>query len=341
MKRIEKLHSLGQSIWYDNIQRRLLENGEMEELIRRGDIRGVTSNPSIFNNAIAKTNDYDAALKPMAWAGWTADQIFEQLALEDIRAAADLFRPLFDETKGGDGFVSIEVNPTMAHDAEKTASEAKRLWALVNRPNVMVKIPATLEGLPAIRKSIAAGININITLIFSLALYSAVIEAYLSGLEDRLAQGLPIGTIASVASFFVSRVDTKVDGRLEAIIKNEGPDAEKASRLLGKAAIANAKMALCTVQPEPQHGALQEVSAPGSPDAAPFVGFDQHKESSLPGCHLCRRVNWQSHHQHDASANPGCLPRSWRSQIDPCRRADPGQAGTGGDRSRWVSRWIL
>ncbi len=243
MKQIERLHSLGQSIWYDNIQRRLLENGEMEELIRRGDIRGVTSNPSIFNNAIAKTTDYDAALKPMAWAGWTSEQIFYQLALEDIRAAADLFRPLFDETKGGDGFVSLEVSPTLARDSNKTASEAKRLWDWVNRPNLMVKIPATLEGLPAIRKAIAAGVNINVTLIFSLARYTAVMDAYMSGLEDRLAQGLPIGTIASVASFFVSRVDSKVDGQLESIIKKEGPEAEKAVRLLGKAAIANAKLA--------------------------------------------------------------------------------------------------
>jgi transaldolase len=243
MNRIEKLHALGQSIWYDNIQRKLLENGELEALIRRGDIRGVTSNPSIFNNAIAKTNDYDAALKPMARAGWDAEEIFFQLAVEDIRAAADLFRPLYDETKGGDGYVSLEVSPTRAHDAEGTAAEARRLWDWVNRPNLMVKIPATLEGLPAIRKTIAAGVNVNVTLIFSLARYAAVIDAYLSGLEDRVSAGLPIGTIASVASFFISRADSKVDARLETIIKKEGPEAEQAAGLLGKAAIANAKMA--------------------------------------------------------------------------------------------------
>jgi transaldolase len=243
MNRIEKLHALGQSIWYDNIQRKLLENGELEALIQCGDIRGVTSNPSIFNNAIAKTNDYDASLKPMAWAGWNAEEIFFQLAVEDIRTAADLFRPLYDETKGGDGYVSLEVSPTRAHDAEGTAVEARRLWDWVNRPNLMVKIPATLEGLPAIRKTIAAGVNVNVTLIFSLARYAAVIDAYLSGLEDRAAAGLPIGTIASVASFFISRADSKVDARLEAIMKADGPEGQQAAGLRGKAAIANAKMA--------------------------------------------------------------------------------------------------
>ena len=243
MNRIQKLHDLGQSIWYDNIQRKLLENGALADLIEWGDIRGVTSNPSIFNNAIAKTNDYNAALKPMAFAGWSAEDIFYQLAVEDIRAAADLFRPLFEETNGGDGFVSLEVSPTLAHDAEKTASDAKRLWDWVNRPNLMVKIPATVEGLSAIRKSIAAGVNVNVTLIFSLVRYAAVLDAYMSGLEDRLAAGKPVNSVASVASFFVSRVDTKVDKQLEAIIRDEGAGAAKAAKLTGKAAIANAKLA--------------------------------------------------------------------------------------------------
>ncbi len=243
MNRIQKLHDLGQSIWYDNIQRRLLENGDLENLINRGDIRGVTSNPSIFNNAIANSDDYNAALRPMAYAGWSADEIFYQLAVEDIRAAADLFRPLYEKTGGGDGFVSLEVSPKLAHDSEKTALEAKRLWDWVNRPNLMVKIPATVEGLSAIRKSIAAGVNINVTLIFSLVRYAAVLDAFMSGIEDRLALGKPVNNIASVASFFVSRVDTKVDSLLETIIRSEGIDAGRASRLLGKAAIANARLA--------------------------------------------------------------------------------------------------
>ncbi|HSQ39101.1 MAG TPA: bifunctional transaldolase/phosoglucose isomerase, partial [Anaerolineales bacterium] len=232
MKPIEKLTSLGQSIWYDNIQRKLLENGELKAMIERGDIRGVTSNPSIFNAAIAKTNDYDSALTPLAWAGWDAEKIFWQLAIEDIKAACDAFQPLYEETDGGDGYVSLEVSPYIAHDTDATVSQAEQLWARVHRHNLMVKIPATKAGIPAIRKAIAAGVNVNVTLIFSLARYAEVMDAYLSGLEDRAAAGHPIDHIASVASFFVSRVDSKIDPKL--------PDG---SPLKGKAAIANAKLA--------------------------------------------------------------------------------------------------
>ena len=229
---IKKLTSLGQSLWYDNIQRKLLENGELKAMIERGDIRGVTSNPTIFQNAIAKTNDYDAALIPLAWSGWDADKIFWHLAIEDIQEACDLFRPLYDETKGGDGYVSLEVSPYLANETEATAKQAKELWDRVNRPNLMVKIPATKAGIPAIRQTIAAGINVNVTLIFSLERYAEVMDAYLAGLEDRVAANEPINMIASGASFFVSRVDTKID-----------PKLPKDSSLLGKAAIANAKLA--------------------------------------------------------------------------------------------------
>ncbi|MCB0173601.1 MAG: transaldolase [Anaerolineae bacterium] len=232
-----QLVDLGQSIWYDNIERRLLQNGELAAMIGRGDIRGLTSNPSIFNNAIAKSTDYDADLLPLAKAGKTPVEIFEALAVDDIRAAADLLRPLYNETNGGDGYVSLEVNPTLAHESEATLSEAKRLWAWVDRPNLMIKIPATIEGLPAIRQAIAAGINVNVTLIFSIERYQAVMDAYLSGLEDRLAQGLPLNRIASVASFFVSRIDVAVDRQLEAL------GSERAAALLGKTAIANARLA--------------------------------------------------------------------------------------------------
>jgi transaldolase/glucose-6-phosphate isomerase len=229
---IEKLTSLGQSLWLDNIQRKLLENGQLKDMIERGDIRGMTSNPTIFNNAIAKTNDYDSALTPLAWAGWDAEKIFWQLAIEDIRAACDAFAPLYEESNGGDGYVSIEVSPDRAHDTEKTIAQAEQLWVRVARPNLMVKIPATKAGIPAIRKTIAAGLNINITLIFSLKRYAEVMDAYLSGLEDRANAGYPIDHIASVASFFVSRVDTKID-----------PKLPEDSPLRGKAAIANAKLA--------------------------------------------------------------------------------------------------
>lgn len=240
---IQELTALGQSLWYDNMQRRLLENGELAGLISRGDIRGITSNPTLFNNAIGKSHDYDAALMPLAISGWDAEKIFWQLAEEDIRAACDLFRPLYDQTHGGDGFVSIEVSPHLAHDTAATVAQAKHLWQTLDRPNLMVKIPATKEGIPAIRQSIAAGVNINITLIFSLERYQEVMDAYLAGLEERLKAGGKIDTIASVASFFVSRVDTKVDERLQEIIRKEGAQAGAAGTLLGKAAIANAKLA--------------------------------------------------------------------------------------------------
>lgn len=229
---IKKLTALGQSLWYDNIQRKLLVNGELKAMIDRGDIRGVTSNPTIFQNAIAKTNDYDAALTPLAWAGWDSERIFWQLAVEDIQEACDLFRPLYEQSKGGDGYVSLEVSPYLARDTEGTIKQAQELWDRVNRPNLMVKIPATKEGIPAIRTSIAAGINVNVTLIFSLSRYAEVMNAYLEGIEERVAKDLPVQQIASVASFFVSRVDSKVD-----------PKLPEDSPLRGKAAVANAKLA--------------------------------------------------------------------------------------------------
>ena len=243
MKSTELLYQLGQSIWYDNIQRRLLQNGELAGMIERREIFGVTSNPSIFQNAIAKTSDYDSALKPMAWANWNATDIFWELAIEDIRAAADLFKPLFDETNGGDGYVSLEVNPFLAHDAEGTFKQAVDLWQRVDRENLMIKIPATKEGVAAVEKAIAAGLNVNVTLIFSLERYQEVIDAYMRGLEQRVKQGKPVDHIASVASFFVSRVDSKVDSRLQKIVDANSSDSKKASLLFGKAAIANVKLA--------------------------------------------------------------------------------------------------
>ncbi len=246
MNTSQQLHAVGQSVWYDNVERRLLCNGSNSELagmIARGEIRGVTSNPTIFMNAITKSHDYDAGLAPLAKAGKTGEEIFWELAVEDIRAAADLLRPLYDASNKGDGYVSLEVNPNLAHDTAQTLSEAKRLWKWVDRPNLMIKIPATLEGLPAIAEAIAAGINVNVTLIFARERYAAVMEAYIAGLEARAAKGLPVDGIASVASFFVSRVDTKVDGHLNAMIDRGGARADKAARFLGQAAIANARLA--------------------------------------------------------------------------------------------------
>jgi len=238
-----RLHKLMQSLWLDNIQRRQLINGELAEMIENGDIRGMTSNPSIFHAAITKSDDYDGAIRVLAEKGYTAEQIYESLAVEDIRAAADLFRAMYEESAGGDGYVSLEVSPYLAYDTEKTAAEARRLWELVDRPNLMVKIPATQAGLPAITESIAGGINVNVTLIFSQGRYMEVMDAHLSGLEKRLEAGDPLEGVASVASFFVSRIDSKVDKKLEAIIQQEGPNAAVAASLRGRLAIANAKLA--------------------------------------------------------------------------------------------------
>jgi transaldolase len=212
-------------------------------MVARGEIRGVTSNPTIFMNAITKSADYDAELLPLLAAGHSATDAFWQLAIADIRAAADLFQPLYEATHGGDGYVSLEVNPTLAGDTAATLEEARTLWRRVDRPNLMVKIPATRAGIPAITAATAEGINVNVTLIFARERYAEVMDAYLAGLEQRAGEGRPLDGVASVASFFVSRVDTLVDKRLEGIIKEGGARAEAARALLGRAAVANARLA--------------------------------------------------------------------------------------------------
>jgi transaldolase len=240
------LHSLaeqGQSIWYDNIQRDLLRDGTMAAMIADGEIRGVTSNPSIFNNAIANSDDYFEELSELAKAGKSAMEIYEALAIADIQAATDLFSELYAQTQGGDGYVSLEVSPLLADETEATIEEAKRLWARVDRPNLMVKIPATRAGIPAIAAAIEAGINVNVTLIFSITRYAEVMEAYIEGLERRAALGGPLDHVASVASFFISRIDSIIDGQLEALMSEEGQGAGAAAALRGSIAVANAKLA--------------------------------------------------------------------------------------------------
>ena len=237
MNAIQQLHALGQSIWYDNIQRELLQNGALAQMVAGGEIRGITSNPSIFHSAIANSSDYDEALQALSAGRVSSAAVYESLAIADIQAACDLFLPLYNETRGGDGYVSLEVSPYLAQDAEGTVADAARLWERVNRPNLMIKIPATREALPAIARTIAAGINVNVTLIFAVSRYEAVMDAYMAGLEERLAAGEQIDRIASVASFFVSRIDTAVDRHLEEL------GSESALSLRGKIAIANAKVA--------------------------------------------------------------------------------------------------
>lgn len=240
---LEKIDSIRQSLWYDNIERKKLKDGTIAGMIGSGEIKGITSNPSIFQKAIANSRDYDLSLKPLAWSGWSATEIFWQLAVEDIKKATDLFAQVYETTSGRDGYVSIEVDPLLAYDTDGTVEAAQGLWSRIGKKNLMVKIPATREGIPAVRRAIASGINVNVTLIFSIDRYADVIDAYLSGLEDRLAAGLPIDRIASVASFFVSRMDTKVDGYLEDLFHDGSLSSEDHAALLGRAAIANARLA--------------------------------------------------------------------------------------------------
>jgi transaldolase/glucose-6-phosphate isomerase len=243
MNQAVKLNVLGQSLWYDNIRRALIEDGSLMERIERREIYGVTSNPSIFRNAIADSDDYAADLQTLSWAGLDAKSIFYHLAIKDIQDVADLFGPYYEATEGADGYVSLEVNPNLANDTQGTIDEALWLWDEVARPNLMVKIPATKAGLPAITEVIAAGVNVNVTLIFSRKRYQEVMEAYVAGLEKRSAAGLDISEIASVASFFVSRLDSKADKCLQAVIDEGGSKAETAEQLKGKLAIANTRLA--------------------------------------------------------------------------------------------------
>lgn len=241
---IKQINQAGQSLWYDNIERKLVRDGTLAGMIERGEIRGITSNPSIFNKAISQSSEYDQDIRALSSQDLTREQIYERLAVQDIQDAADLFGPLYEMSSGGDGYVSLEVDPYLANKADETVSEAIKLWKLVDRPNLMVKIPATLECLPAISAVIAEGINVNVTLIFGLERYQKVMDAYLKGLEDRSAKGHPLGRIASVASFFISRIDTKVDHKLDLLLESSSPDErEEIQRLRGKAALASGRLA--------------------------------------------------------------------------------------------------
>ncbi|HMC55144.1 MAG TPA: transaldolase [Gemmatimonadaceae bacterium] len=240
MNRLQQLHDAGVALWLDFIERTMLHNGDLDRRIREDALTGMTSNPTIFEKALAEGQAYDAQLRD-ASEGLTAMQLFELVATTDVRDACDRFRVVYDRTKGDDGYVSIEVSPGAAHDAQATVEEARRLWKTVDRPNLLVKIPGTVEGALAVRKSIAEGINVNITLLFALEAHDRVIDAYMSGLEDRVTKAEPIDRIYSVASFFVSRVDGEVDKRLDAVAP--GSRLPAPGSLKGKVAIANAKLA--------------------------------------------------------------------------------------------------
>lgn len=244
MDALKQLERCGQSLWIDYLQRSFVEKGELRELVDRDGLKGLTSNPSIFEKAIGQSQDYQQAIADFQRQGdHSAMEIYEHLAIADIQAAAAVLRPVYDASSGRDGYVSLECSPYLANDTEGTIEEALRLWAAVDRPNLMVKVPGTPAGIPAVRHLIGKGLNVNITLLFSVPVYEEVAKAYIAGLEEFRKAGGDIGRVASVASFFVSRVDTAIDGALEKI-----SDKQTAERLRGQGAIANAQVAYARYQ---------------------------------------------------------------------------------------------
>lgn len=242
MNRLRALHDAGQSVWLDFIDRTILTDGTLDRRIREDALVGMTSNPTIFEKALAEGTAYDAQIASVT-GDLSPHELFERIETDDVRAACDHFSGVYEQTRGYDGYVSIEVSPANAHDTEATIAEAHRLWETVGRPNLMVKVPGTEAGVPAVRRLIADGVNVNITLLFSRDAYARVIDAYLEGLEDRIRDGKPVDALASVASFFVSRVDTAIDRRLDEIAAARGEAGESIRALRGKAAIANARLA--------------------------------------------------------------------------------------------------
>jgi transaldolase len=243
MNPLQKLHELGQSIWLDYISRQLITSGRLQHYIDEDSVTGITSNPAIFDKAISGTTDYDGQIIDLLKQDKSAPDIMEALIITDIQSAVDKLHPIYDRTAGADGFVSIEVSPHLAYDTRATIDDARRLWSIVDRPNVFIKVPATTAGIPAIAKLIGEGININITLLFGLSRYKEVIEAYLQGIETLVKAGKAVNNVNSVASFFLSRIDTMVDPMLDAFTKYDNHNAKLASEFLGQTAISSAKVA--------------------------------------------------------------------------------------------------
>ena len=283
--RIKQLYEKeGQSAWQDDISRDMLNEGGIRTAIEETGIRGLTSNPTIFEKAIAAGTAYDEEIAGLLQRDLDAHEIFEAVAVRDIQGATDLFRPLYDASEGGDGFVSIEVSPLGARDAAVTAADARRLWSAVDRPNLMVKIPGTAEGVPVIQQMLEEGININITLLFSVPAYERVAHAYIAALETRQAAGLPINRIASVASFFVSRVDTLVDKLLDEKIAATSDTTQKGwlESLKGKAAIANAKIAYQSFEKLFSGREWEPLAAAGASVQRPLWASTSVKNPALP-----------------------------------------------------------
>lgn len=259
-----RLQEHGQSVWLDFMRRGMLESGELQALIEEDGVRGVTVNPSILDEAIRKTDDYDAAIEKLVAQEKTPREIYETLAFDDVQRAADLFRGMHDQSEGRHGFVSLEVSPRLAYDTHGTIERVRYLWDQLDRPNVMIKVPATREGLPAIQQLTAEGINVNVTLLFGLTRYREVAAAYVDGIEQRVSAGQPVDRIASVASFFLSRINGLVDPMLDELIEAGGPDGEKAQRIRGETAIASAKLAYQTYKQIFERGRFGDLVIDGS-----------------------------------------------------------------------------
>ena len=317
------MQQLGQSPWHDNIRRDLLTSGALARMIADGDITGLTSNPTIFEQAIANSDIYDATLRALAADGKDTEAIFDALAIADIRDAADLFLPVYERTAGVDGYVSIEVSPRLAHDTAKTLAEARRLWATVARPNLMVKIPATLEGLGAIEAAIADGMNVNVTLIFSLERYAAVIDAYIAGLQRRAAAGGALDGIASVASFFVSRVDSAVDKVLEARLAAGTGSADALEAALGQSAIANAKLAYELFRETFDGPAFAALAANGAQRQRPLWASTGTKNPKYPDTYYVDALVGPD----SVNTMPPATIAAYKDHGTPARRIDQDVAG--------------
>ncbi len=288
---IAELAALGTSVWLDSLSRAMLERGELERLVRTAGVVGVTANPAIFEKAISGGSEYDAPLSALACCGLDATAAYEALAVEDVRGAADVLRPVYERTGGSDGYASLEVAPDLADDAEATLASAVDLWRRLDRPNVMVKIPGTAAGVEAIRRATAAGINVNVTLLFSVDAYAQVADAYLSGLEDRLARGEPIREVVSVASFFVSRVDAAVDRQLAATGRDD---------LAGRAGIANARVAYAHFQKLTAGGRFARLATAGARAQRPLWASTGVKDPRYRDTLYVGRARRARHRQHHA-----------------------------------------
>jgi len=326
---LHKLAGYGQSVWVDSLSRDMVRGGELARLIREDAVTGVTSNPAIFQKALAQGAAYDAQLAELAGAS-SAKEAFVALAVTDIQDACDVLRPVFDQTKGADGHVSLEVDPTYAYDTEQTFAEMARLWQEVDRPNLLVKIPATLPGLPAIEDAIASGRSINVTLIFSLERYVKVAECYIHGLQRLAADGKDLSRVSSVASFFVSRVDTEADARLE---------AAGAGHLCGKLAVANAKLAYAEYQRLFSGPAWEELAAKGARPQRPLWASTSAKNPAYRDVIYVEEligpdtVNTMPEETIRAFGDHGLLARTIDADVDEARTlfADVAAAGVSYD----------